>query len=126
MFSAAIGSPLPVFTWVWIALWIGGASQRQFASSSGAAIVFQTVPRARFCLRAPASFLDGRLRCLSKAIEVSDTAVELRPADGFLGSLPRYNISCSVALGRSLPRRILAALTVSATFLYSGCHGEMP
>ena len=68
------------------------------------------------CWHQPGSWGDS-LCCLFKASRPADALVALRPADGFLRSFPRGDISCSMALGAT-SAMILAVVTVSMAFLF--------
>ena len=97
--SEATGSPLPVFTWVWVALWIG-------ALAAAISVLFWRRDRLPEHVRGLILFAGTSLvlgaagyAVFLKLAAAADAPVALRAANGFFGSLPRHDIPCSMALG---------------------------
>ena len=100
----ATGSPLTVFTWVWVALWIGALAAAIF-------VLFWRRDRLPERVRGLILFAGTSLvlgaagyALFLKLAASAHAAVELRAADGFFGSLPRRHISSQRGVGRDLQR----------------------
>jgi len=115
--SLATGSPLPVFTWVWIALWIGAVATTVF-------VLFWRRDRLSDRVRGVILFAGTSLVLGTTGFAFFLKLAELPTQPWYYMALMAFAAACLDAMFFAVWRwaraaaLILAALTISATFLF--------